>query len=76
MDLQVIADAAAVGRDGLVVWDAVELEQLLQAGKVSVSDADGLFVGQPLGHIFLIGIAALGGAFAGNEYKLDRKSVV
>ena len=41
---QVVTDAAAVGGDGLVVRDAVELEQLLQAGEVGVGDADGLFI--------------------------------
>ena len=30
VDAQVVADTAAVGRDGLVVGNAVELEQLLQ----------------------------------------------
>ena len=43
-DAEVIADAAAVGRDGLVVGDAVETEQFLQAGEVGVGDADGLFI--------------------------------
>ena len=41
---QVIADAAAVGGDGLVVGDAVELEQLLQTGEVGIGDANGLFI--------------------------------
>ena len=44
VDAEVIANAAAVGGDGLVVRDAVELEQLLQAGEVGVGDADGLFI--------------------------------
>ena len=41
---QVVTDAAAVGDDGFVVWNAVEAEQLLQTGKVSIGDADGLFI--------------------------------
>ena len=44
IDAEVIADAAAVGGDGLVVGDAVELEQLLQTGEVGIGDADGLFI--------------------------------
>ena len=44
IDAEVIADAAAVGGDGLVVRDAIEAEQLLQAGEVGIGDADGLFI--------------------------------
>jgi len=46
LQLQIVADTAAVGRDGLVVGDAVETEQFLQAGEVGIGDANGLFVGQ------------------------------
>ena len=67
---QVVTDAAAVGGDGLVVGDAIEAEQFLQAGEVSVGDTDGLFIGQPLSHVFLIGIAALGSSLASNEDEL------
>ena len=41
---EVIADAAAVGGDGLVVWDAIEAEQFLQTGEVGIDDANGLFI--------------------------------
>ena len=64
---EVIADAAAVGGDGLVVWNAIEAKQLLQAGEVGIGYTDGLFVGQPLSHVFLVGIATLGGALTSNE---------
>ena len=66
-DTEVFAYAAAVGRDGLVVRDAVELEQFLQSSELGVGEADGLFVVQPFGHVLLVGIAALGGAFPGNH---------
>ena len=45
------------------------MEEFLQAGEVVVGDADGLFVGQPLGHVLLIGIATLEGALASNKDK-------
>ena len=70
VDAEVIADTAAVGRDGLVVGNAVELEQLLQAGEVGIGYADSFFIGQPLSHVFLIGIAALGSSLASNEDEL------
>ncbi len=60
VDSQVIADTTAVGGDSFVVRDARKVEEFLQAGKVVVGDADGLLVSQPLGHIFLVGIAAFG----------------
>ena len=36
MDAQIFADTAAIGGDGLIVRDAVELEQLLQVAELSV----------------------------------------
>ena len=44
VDAEVIANATAVGCDGFVMGDAVELEQLLQTGEVGVGDANGLFI--------------------------------
>ena len=44
-DGEVFSDAAAVGRDGLVVGDAVELEEVLQTVEVGVGEADGLLAG-------------------------------
>ena len=67
VNLQVIADATAVGRDDLVVGDAAKAEEFLQAGKVVVGDADGFFIGQPLSHVFLVGIAAFGSSFSSDE---------
>jgi len=37
-DAEVVADTAAIGRDGLVVRDAVKAEQLLQTGEVGIGD--------------------------------------
>ena len=66
-DAKVFADSAAVGRNGLVVGDAIELEEVLQTVEVGAGDADGLFVGQPFVDILMIGVAALGGALSSNK---------
>ena len=71
VNLQVIANATAVGRDDLVVGDAVEAEQLLQTSEVGIGDADSFLVGKPLADIVLIGIATTWYALAGNEDELD-----
>ena len=68
-DVEIVADTTAVGRDGFVVGDAIEMEEFLQTSKVCIGDADGLFVGQPLSHVFLVGIAALGGVLPSDEYE-------
>ena len=47
IDAEVIADVAAVGRDGLVVGNAVELEQLLQTAKVGLCHTNSFLVSQP-----------------------------
>ena len=69
-DTEVFAYAAAVGSDGLVVRDAVEQEQFLQASELSVGQTDGLFIGQPFGHVLLVCVAALISALPSNEDKL------
>ena len=53
--LQVIAHSTTVGREGLEVWYAVELEQFAQFGEVLIGYAHRLLVCQPLGHVFLVG---------------------
>ena len=70
VDAQVVADLATVGCDGLVMWDAVEAEELPKTAEVVVGDADGLLVSQPFFHITMIGLAALGSTFSGNEDQL------
>ena len=69
-DAEIFAYAATVGGDGLVVGDAVELEQFSQAVEVPIGEANGLLVGQPLIDIIVIGVAALGGAFSSDEDEL------
>ena len=71
VNLQVIANATAVGRDDLVVGDAVEAEQLLQTSEVGIGNADSFLVGKPLADIVLIGIATTWYALASNEDELD-----
>ena len=70
VDAEVVADAAAVGGDGLIVRNAVEAEEFLHTGKVGIGDTDSFFVGQPLIDILMVGFAALSDAFAGDEDKL------
>ena len=67
VDLQVIADATAVGCDGLVVGDAIKTEELLQTGEFGIDEANCRLVSQPLFDILMIGLAALGGALSSNE---------
>ena len=67
MDAEIFAHAATIGGDGLVVGDAVELEQFSQAVEVPIGEANGLLVGQPLVDIIVIGFAALCGALSSDE---------
>jgi len=53
-DAEVIADATAVGGDGLVMGDAVEQEEVSQTVEVSVGEADGLLVGQPFIDVLML----------------------
>ena len=71
VEVEVIAHTAAIGRDSLVVRNAVEAEQLLHTGEIGVGKADGFFVGKPFLHIVMIGLAALGSTFAGNKDEFD-----
>ena len=71
VNLQVIADTTTIGRDGFVMGDAVKAEELLQAGEVSVGNADRLFVGKPFLDIIVIGLATLGSTLASNEDEFD-----
>ena len=38
MKAEVVTDTATVGGEGLVMGDAIELEQLLQTGEVGIGD--------------------------------------
>ena len=71
VEVEVIAHTAAIGRDGLVVGDAVEAEELVHTGKVGVGKTDGFFVGKPFLHIVMIGLATLGSSFTGNKDEFD-----
>ena len=70
LQLQIVADTAAVGGDGFVVEDAVEVEKFLHTGKAVVGEADVYLVGQPLIDIFVVSFATLSGALLGNEDEL------
>ena len=70
LQLQIVADTAAVGGDGFVVGDAVEVEKFLHTGKAVVGEADVYLVGQPLIDIFVVSFATLGGALLSNEDEL------
>ena len=50
--------------------NTVELEQFLQPCEVLIGEADGLFAGQPFGHVCLIGVAALGSSLSSYEHEL------
>ena len=71
VEVEVIAHTAAIGRDGLVVRNAVETEQLLHTGEVGVGKTDGFFVGKPFLYIVMIGLAALGRSFTGDKDEFD-----
>ena len=71
INAEVIANAAAIGCDGLVVRNTVEAEQLLQAVEFDVSDADGFFVSQPFVHILVVSIATLCRSFSCNKDQLN-----
>ena len=67
MELDIFTYTATIRGEGLIVRDAAELHELLQATEIGIGDADGLFASEPFCHVFLIGIATLSSALAGYE---------